>query len=141
MADKSPLDIFIGTWSTTGRFVSPKRGEPETMTAIDAYEWLPGGAHILHQAEAHMGAGAANFTNEIMGFDPDGQLATTAYNGDGSVSHYTARLDDRRWEIDGDTERFRGAFSPDGQKLVGRWELRNGQSWHPWLDIELVKQR
>lgn len=141
MAETSPLDVFIGTWSTTGRFVSPLPGEPETMTATDSYEWLPGNAHILHKAEAHMGDDGPSFTNEIMGYAADGALEATAYGGDGSVAHYIARLEDLGWEIDGETERFRGAFSADGQKLTGRWELRDNGDWRPWLDIELVKQR
>ena len=33
MPDAKSLDIFIGRWTTTGSFVAPKPGEPETMTA------------------------------------------------------------------------------------------------------------
>lgn len=140
MADPKSLDIFIGRWATTGSFVAPKPGEPETMTATDDYEWLPGGTHILHKAQAHMGGGAPNFTTEIMGYTPDGELKTWAFNGDGSVSTYTARLDSHSWQIDGDTERFRGQFSADGNTLSGRWEQRDGDNWTAWLDIELQKQ-
>ena len=139
MPDTRSLDIFIGRWTTTGSFVAPKPGEPETMTATDDYEWLPGHTHILHKAEAHMGGGAPSFTTEIMGFDPEGTLQAWAFNGDGSVSTYAARLDGRSWSIDGDTERFRGEFSADGETMTGRWERREGDAWTAWLDIELRK--
>ena len=37
-------------------------------------------------------------------------------------------------------DRFTGTFSDDGNSITGHWELRDGSSWHPWMDVTLRRE-
>jgi hypothetical protein len=49
-----------------------------------------------------------------------------------------------RWKTEGRTREAPGAaaaFSDDGNKITGHWELLHDDSnWRPWMDITLTRQ-
>lgn len=134
------LNIFVGKWITRGT-VHAAGGKPSSeMRAVDAYEWLPGEFFMLHHVDANMGGMVAH-SIDVMGYDAErGCYVTRSYDDQGLSAEFTARLDGHRWEIDGDTMRFRGAFSDGGATLSGTWEQTgDGGKWLPWIDIKLRK--
>lgn len=44
------------------------------------------------------------------------------------------------YRIDGDAQRFSGAFSGDGQVLSGQWMQRVGDGWIPFIHVALRKR-
>lgn len=134
------LNIFVGKWITRGT-VHAAGGKPSSeMRAVDAYEWLPGQFFMLHRVDANMDGMVAH-SIEVMGYDVKrGCYVTRSYDDQGLSAEFRARLDGHSWEIDGDTMRFRGAFSDGGATLSGTWEQTgDGGKWSPWIDIELRK--
>ena len=134
------LNVFAGKWITQGT-VHAVGGKPSSeMRAVDAYEWLPGQFFMLHRVDANMDGMVAK-SIEIMGYDAErGCYVTRSYDDQGMSVQFTARLDGHSWEIDGDTMRFRGAFSGDRGTLSGTWEQRSDDGkWTPWIDIEVRK--
>lgn len=134
------LEIFKGKWVTQGTFRTVVGKKAAEMRAVDTYEWLPGKFFMLHHVDARMD-GVATQSIEVMGYDSKRKCyVTRSYDDQGESAEFTARLDGRTWEIDGETMRFRGAFDDDGSKLSGTWEQRgDDRKWKPWLDIELRK--
>jgi hypothetical protein len=131
------LEILEGTWDTRGTVL----GDGTSFVAKDDYEWMEGGHFLLHRVEASIGDAEIR-TLEVIGTSPDGDgYVSRSYDSTGATATYRSRLDGGKWEIDGDSERFRGKFSADGRALAGRWSQRHGDDWVPWMDIVLSKRR
>ena len=138
MTDPKPpkeLDILVGHWKTSGTMID----DGSTFEATDIYEWMAGGFFLLHHVEARMG-GADVRTLEVIGANPGGNgYRSWSFDNAGGAATYQERLEDRKWSIDGDTERFRGEVSADGKTLEGRWSQKRDGGWVPWMDIVLRK--
>ena len=133
MAALAPL---AGRWRTSGRVVATG----EAFRATDIYEWFPGGYFLLHHVDADM-AGEPVRTLEIFGYDAEqGAITATAYDNAGGITRSRIAVAVRSISIDGETERFRGNLSADGQTIDGLWEQRQGDLWQPWLETRLVQE-
>jgi hypothetical protein len=136
----APLEALIGKWTTTITMLGTDGGVGEVSEATDTYSWSANGMFVQHDVDATMdGERALSF--EIIAADPDGDgFVTRSYDPDGTFSDFTAALDGRNWSITGAVQRFRGAFSEDGQTLSGRWEQNDGSgNWAPLMDVTLRK--
>ena len=134
------LGILAGNWSTHGTLRAANNVEASEMRAIDRYQWLPGGFFMLHKVDALIG-GEASQSIEVIGYDAEqGCYVSRSYDDRGTSDGFTAGLENSAWAIDGSKVRFRGAFEAGGTVLAGTWEqLRDGNQWQPWMDIELRK--
>jgi hypothetical protein len=135
------LNIFVGRWKTEGMVSQSPSRTAMALVAIDTYEWLPGGFFLLHRVDGHMGDDEVK-TTEIIGFKASNQLYfSQSFNNQGNANTYQASLDEKVWKIFGDSERFTGSFSDDGNNLIGKWErVTDGSNWVPWIDIKLTKE-
>lgn len=138
------LDVLVGTWHTEGSTRQEAGGPVERIDATDTYEWLPGGAALLHTVDASVGETRVEGA-EIIGFDPDrGHYATLYFGTDGPTAYeadLTETNDGLVWEMRSAGSRFRGSFDADGDLIAGHWELLiAGSEWRPWMDITLAKQ-
>jgi hypothetical protein len=135
------LDVFVGKWITAGEIKDASGLVIARMSAVDTYEWLPGGFFLLHRWEAQMDSDNSEGI-EIIGYDPSGQTYLThTFDNKGNSLVYQAILQDKRWKILGRTERFVGMFGSDGKTLTGTWDRLSANSiWVPWMDIELTKK-
>lgn len=136
----SHLNVFVGKWMTEGLITESPSGPAVKLKAIDTYEWLPGGFFLIHHVDGLIGDKEVK-TIEIIGYDASKQVYFThAYDNHGSMASYYANLLGRDWKITGNTERFSGKFSVDGNTLIGTWELLgNDEEWTHWMDIRLTK--
>jgi hypothetical protein len=134
------LEIFVGEWRTEGEILASEDSPAVPFTALDTYEWFPGGFFLVHHVDARMGDTEVKAL-EVIGYNAAGETYTTrSYDNHGGSSAYQGILSDRSWTIFGDSERFHGEFSADGRTLTGRWEqCREGSTWTPWMDIRLIK--
>ena len=134
------LGILAGSWSTQGTIRASGNAAASEMRAIDRYEWLPGDFFLLHKVDALIG-GEASQSIEVIGYDAEkGCYVSRSYDDRGACDGFTARLENRVWEVDGAKVRFRGAFDTKGAVLAGTWEqLGDAHQWEPWMDIELRK--
>lgn len=136
------LNIFVGKWNTEGQIKSTSSSPASRLTAVDTYEWLPGGFFLIHYVDGRMGDEEVK-TMEIIGYDISSQAYFThSFDNQGNTGVYQANLHERTWTIKGESERFTGEFSNDGNTLKGNWELsRDGYNWQSWMDIKLTKEK
>lgn len=138
------LEALAGKWHTEGWTRQEAGFSPQRIDATDTYEWLPGGASLLHLVDATVGKTRVEGA-EIIGFDPDrGHYATLYFGTDGPAA-YEADLTETDgvlvWEMRSTGSRFRASFDADGGLITGHWELRvAGSEWRPWMDITLTRQ-
>jgi hypothetical protein len=134
------LAVLVGTWRTEGSTIEPA----VLIRATDAYEWLPGGFGLLHTVDARVGDERVEGA-EIIGWDPARGAYTTLYFGSDGPNAYQATLTDEGgalvWRMQSASDRFTGAFGPDGDTITGRWErLEAGGTWAPWMEITLTRR-
>jgi hypothetical protein len=138
------LSVLTGIWRTEG-WTAGAPGEPEErIEAVDAYEWLPGGAGLLHVVDARVGDEKVEGA-EIIGYDPEREAFTSLYFGTDGPTAYEARLSEQQgalvWTMRSPDTRFEGAFSADRNTITGQWEARDTDgSWKPSMDITLTRR-
>jgi hypothetical protein len=134
------LEPLIGTWDTRGEVIG-EDGARQAFTATDAYWWVADGAFLYHDFVADMaGQRVAGF--EVAGYDKAAdRFDIRSYDNAGGVNDQTATMMGKTWNIAGETERFSGSFSEDGNRLTGVWERRDGGKWVRWMDVELMRRR
>lgn len=133
------MDVFIGTWDTSGLLWATPDAEPVAFTAEDRYEWLAGGHFLLHHVEADM-AGTEIRALEIARPDGD-EWILDSYDNTGAFVVARGRLTGRDWRITGENERFAGTFTEDGDRIAGVWERREQGEWVRWMEVSLVRRR
>jgi Protein of unknown function (DUF1579) len=138
------LGALIGTWRTEGWTRETEDAPRIKVDATDTYEWLPGGAALLHRVDARMGDETVEGA-EIIGYDPERGAYVTQYFGTDGPSAYEASLDEEDgalvWRMHSRSDRFTGTFSEDGGTITGHWESLDEESnWRPWMDITLTRE-
>jgi hypothetical protein len=104
------LNSFVGVWETVGTITGDPSGEPMPFTAIDTYEWLPGGYFLLHRFDANMPDGNVKGI-EIIGYrQEDNSYQMHSYDSLGNVSVAEARFEAGVWTFIGPSLRFSGGF-------------------------------
>jgi catechol 2,3-dioxygenase-like lactoylglutathione lyase family enzyme len=137
------LEVLVGRWRTRGSTRPGAEAHAAEIVALDTYDWLPGGFGLLHRVDGRVGDQRVEGA-EIIGYDPERAAYVTQYFGSDGPAAYEAsfgELDDAlTWTMRSKADRFTGTFSDDGNSITGHWELHDGSSWHPWMDITLTKQ-
>jgi hypothetical protein len=135
------LEPFVGVWDMTGTILNA-RGQPEgELTAVDAYEWSPGGFFLLHHVDGLMGESVVKALGVIGAGQREGVCVARSYDNAGQSDQFEVALNGRDWTIDGETQRFRGQLSADLRTLEGQWEMtEQGSTWRPWMRIRLGKR-
>jgi hypothetical protein len=133
------LEVFVGTWNTSGTIASENGREPSEVRAIDVYAWFPGEKFLLHHVDGSMG-GAQVKALEILRYDEvEEGLVSQSIDNSGRYAEYKLRLSGRRWEIFGASERFEGEFNEDFTRLEGQWFTVRGGQDREWMQIKLKK--
>jgi Protein of unknown function (DUF1579) len=138
------LDVFVGQWRTEGTILADPEnpsGSTAKLTAVDTYEWLPGGFFLIHHVDGRMGEDEVHAI-EIIGYDASRQAyRTRSFDNHGNTGTYEATLRGATWAIRGQRERFTGEFGDGSRTLTGQWQRRSadGARWVPWMDIRLTK--
>lgn len=139
-AGHAALDAFVGTWRTEGEVRATPDAPAFRFTAVDRYEWMPGGFFLLHHVDARMGETRLTAL-EVIGYDPAADVYPMhSYDSTGNAGTHQGRLRGATWTFTGAAERFTGAFGRDGATLSGLWERSaDGATWEPWMDVTLTR--
>lgn len=133
------LEIFVGTWTTTGLVFDRAEDTPTHFTATDTFEMMPGGKVMLHRSEGRRTGTETSFVAVIRD-SGDGYECDT-YDRDGTTSHSCAKLDGHDWHIDGDGMRFRGKFDAGFETLSGQWYRdTDDKPDQLWMQVTLARQ-
>ncbi|MES3035321.1 MAG: DUF1579 family protein [Gemmatimonadota bacterium] len=136
----STLEVFIGTWNTTGEVLETESSPAGTLVATDTYRWLPGKHFIVHEVDARFD-GQPTRSMEVMGFDAATKRhVARSYDDQGATEEFVVALKGRRWSITGETVRFRGSFDVSRARLTGLWEIKGRKAgWEPWIRLTLIR--
>lgn len=136
----SRLEIFIGTWNTTGEVLETESASATSLSATDTYRWLPGKHFIVHDADARFGH-APTRSMEVIGYDlKSKKYLSRSYDDQGASAAFEVTLKGKSWSIIGDTVRFNGRFDTKSNKLTGLWEIKSKKAgWQPWIRLKLTR--
>ena len=134
------LEVFIGTWNTTGEVLETEAGSATTLSATDVYRWLPGRHFIVHEVDARFGESPTR-SMEVIGYDRERKkYSARSYDDQGESAQFEVALKGRKWSIVGESVRFNGGFSTDTNQLTGLWELKGKRAgWQPWIRLTLAR--
>jgi hypothetical protein len=140
---KGRLDAFVGQWKKEGRAHDGPFGPAAQIQAMETFEWLPGGAFLIHRLEGRVGDQKIACI-EIIGHEPshDDCAAHTFYS-DGRHTVWRVRERDGvwTWTTAGPLQvRCTSVFGNGGNAMTGTWEYSSdGSIWHVFWDTTLLK--
>lgn len=147
-ADHERLDAFVGKWHMEGQQLAGPAGPAASISAMQTYEWLPGGQFLIHRFDGHIGDSPAACI-EIIGFESERRCyrAYTFYNN-GQMNVWDIELRDGQWRLLGDWNaggkslkvRCTTTFTDDGKTMHGKWEYSSdGSTWLTFWDVSARK--
>ncbi len=136
----SRLEIFIGTWNTTGEVLKTEGAPGSTLSGTDTYRWVPGKHFIAHDADARFD-GNPTRSMEVIGYDlTSKKYLARSYDDQGVSEPFEVALKCKNWTIIGQSVRFSGKFDAENNKLTGLWKLNGKKAgWQPWIKLKLVR--
>ena len=139
------LDLFVGEWRLGLGHAIP---QPENGGGRAVFEWALDGQFLVQRTEIP----DPNAPNGlcIVAYDANTDAYTQHYfDSRGVVRLYAMTLRDGLWTLLRETpdftpldfsQRFTGKFSPDGNTILGTWEITgNGSGWKK--DFDLIYSR
>lgn len=142
------LERFVGRWNTEGRAHEGPFGPAAAISAVETFEWLPGGLFLIHRLTGRLGDKDMACV-EIIGADPSGQgYVLRSFYNDGTHNVWSARLRDDNWTLTGEWPqegktihvRCSAVFGAAGTTLSAKWEHSNdGVTWQRFWETRLVK--
>ncbi|RKH10377.1 DUF1579 domain-containing protein [Corallococcus sp. CA047B] len=135
------LEVFIGGWTAEG--VLGEAAGPQARvkaTAVDRYEWLPGGFFLSCRGVMRF-AGESLESTRIIGFDPERQrYRMHLFDNHGYARVYEGGERDGVWTFAGAHERVTMSFEDGNQRLDIRWEQSDdGATWRPLCDLKATR--
>jgi hypothetical protein len=144
----SRLDAFVGRWNLEGRAHDGPFGPTATVTAVETYDWLPGGLYLIHRFTGRLGDKPMACI-EIIDYDEASEsYLTRSFYGDGTSNVWRSREHDGTWTLAGEWQaggevllvRCTAVFGDGGRTLTGKWEYSdNGSGWHPFWETKATK--
>ncbi|HSJ52646.1 MAG TPA: hypothetical protein VLC52_02780 [Anaerolineae bacterium] len=143
------LEVLVGEWVIE----IPAGGQIIRGRAI--FEWEEEGVFLVERVEARLPESVppewiaqSPFPNvSVFGLDDTSETFSMLYaDARGVFRVYQMSLDEGVWKIWRDApgffQRFRGTFSPDGNKITAAWERSgDGSTWVHDLDITYTKRK
>ena len=139
----SALEPFVGVWNMAARFKDMAVAEGDARVT---FEWLPGQQFLLERWEVPVPEAPDGIA--VIGVEPgraDG-YRQHYFDSRGVARIYKMSFEHGIWKLWRDEpdfspldflQRYSGTFSPDGQTIVGAWEIcHDGTTWEH--DFELL---
>src|SRR5687768_5276602 len=80
-----PLLPLVGKWHTEGQQLDSPLGPTSPFVAVETFEWLDGGAFLIHHVDGRFGRQPAACI-EIIGKGPDGGFIAHTFYNDGNAN-------------------------------------------------------
>ena len=142
------LDVFVGEWQITGQQYGSPFGPAAKLTAVEAFEWLPGGFFLVHRFEGLIDDQVMACI-EIIGHDASSQsYVFHSFYNDSKTNEWQARERDGVWTLSGDWQtegksskvRCTTVFSDSGKTRTAKWERSSdGSNWDTFWDVKATK--
>jgi hypothetical protein len=133
------LEVLIGEWSQQA---TPPNGEPWPGEASATFEWLEGNQLMIERSTVEMPEAPDGVC--VIGCDAANGTYYQLYTDDRNVCRvYQMSIGGGEWKLwrEGEpfAQRFTATISEDGNRIDGRWEYDEGDSWK--TDFDLVYTR
>ena len=142
------LEVFLGTWNLEGQQYEGPFGPAAKITAVETYEWLPGGFFLVHRFDARIG-GQPIACIEVIGHDASSQsYPTRTFCSDGNTNEWQFRERDGVWTSaeaapmarNPMQARSTSVFSDAGNTMTAKWEYSSdGAAWQTFWDVKATK--
>jgi uncharacterized protein DUF1579 len=98
------LAAFVGTWNSEGEAQQSPYGPAGKLSAVETYEWLPGGFFLSHRWDVKQGS--SQFQGlEIIGYDGRNKAYTSRiFDSMGNSGTFRARVQGNAWTWTGDSD-------------------------------------
>jgi hypothetical protein len=98
------LEAFLGKWNTEGQAQTSPYGPAGKITAVDTFEWLPGGFFMPHRWDTRQGATEIKGM-EVIGYDSKDKIYTSRFfDNFGNSGLFKATVQGNTWTWTGDSE-------------------------------------
>lgn len=135
------LDFLIGKWHTRGEILQGAAGPSKNIRGMDTYEWVSGGYFILHRVDVFMGQERTEAV-EIIGYDESRKsyFMKSFDSQEASMTMYAVLEKPGVLKFGDDKMKAVLTANKAGSSMSAKWELsENGQTWKPWMNIQLDK--
>jgi len=142
------LTAFVGTWNKKGQAHDGPFGSAAKVTAVETFEWLPGGLFLVHRLEGRLGDMEIACI-EVIGYDAASRVYSVhSFYNDGNTNLWQARerggvwVFTGEWLVKGETLKVRctASFDDAGNTMTARWEYsRDGKKWRLFWDTTLTR--
>jgi hypothetical protein len=134
------LDVFLGSWIVEGQNgpAAPFAPFAEVEGNI-FYQWMPGGFFMTanwHRKFAylsHIGLSVIEANGKT------GSFAMHNFDNMGHHRIYALSNEDRRWIVEGKTERAKIAFDAAGDSFTETWESLGEDGWQLLCKLKVIK--
>lgn len=134
------LSFLIGTWHTEGEVMKSSISEPAKIRGTDIYKWVLDGKFILHLVEVMMGDVKTEAMELIGAYDKErNTYLMRSFDNTGTFTIMHATMNGEAMVITGDNMRSKLGVDKDGNIMRAHWELSDGKTWAPWMDLTLTK--
>jgi hypothetical protein len=142
-SEPASLEAFVGKWTTEGQAHDSPFGPASRITAVESYEWLPGGLFLIHRLEGHLGNQPMACLEMTCTDAAHQRYAVQSFYNDGKTNEWRAQMHDDTWISTGNwtsegkttTVRCTSVFSDNGTTLIGKWEYsRDRLTWTLFWD-------
>ena len=98
------LSAFVGTWNSEGTSQESPYGPAGKVSAVETYEWLPGGFFLSHKWDVKQGS--LQFQGmEIIGYDARNKAYTSRFfDSLGNSGTLRGRVQGNAWTWTGDSD-------------------------------------
>jgi hypothetical protein len=138
------LEVFIGEWRLGLGASTPPPDAGDSMPGARAvFEWALGGQFLVQRTEVP-DPNAPNSLCIVAYESGTGGYTQHYFDSRGVVRLYAMTFRDGIWTLLrespdfsplGFSQRFTARFSPDGNAIVGAWEIGDGSSWKKDFDL------
>jgi hypothetical protein len=143
------LDVFVGRWNKEGRALDSPFGRAANVSAVETYEWLPGGFFLVHRLDGRLGDDPIACI-EIIGYDAaTGSYPVHSFYDNGTTNVWQSNERDGTWTLTGDWKTGSGSFKilcktvfdEAGEAMTATWEYsRDGSTWSLFWDTTLTRR-
>jgi hypothetical protein len=142
------LEGFVGRWITEGQAYDGPFGPSAKITAVETYEWLPGGLFLVHRMQGRLGDQEMACL-EVIGHEASREsYAVRSFYNDGTHNLWLARERDGTWTFAGEWKkegkplkvRCTAVFKDAGNTLTGDSEYsEDGSRWQRFWETKLTR--
>jgi hypothetical protein len=146
--ERSRLAAFVGEWRLEGRQYESPFGPAAPISGSESFEWLPGGAFLIHRLAGNLGGREMACVEVIEESRGLGVYRLHTFYDNGSSNLWTARFAGEQFVLTGNWPEGKHAvrvrcivsFADDGRRRAAQWQRSfDDSNWKTFWDITATR--